>query len=77
MTCSLGKSLLKKYHSAVSERNKQAEAHRGFSASLPPELLAEWEEMCRLWSADAFPKTAPSPFKTVEAGKPQDRHPLT
>lgn len=64
-----GRTLLRKYKAAISERNKQTEAHRGFTASLPKDIVATWEKMCVEWNADSFPKTAPNPYKTESASK--------
>ncbi|KJA13561.1 hypothetical protein HYPSUDRAFT_151472 [Hypholoma sublateritium FD-334 SS-4] len=47
--------------------NKQLEAHRGFSASLPSGLVCSWDVMCSAWDADGFPKVAPNPFKVTES----------
>lgn len=52
----------------MSDRNRQTEAHRGFSSTLPPDLVEAWELACTLWDADGFPKTVPNPFQTAEAG---------
>lgn len=64
-----GKSLIQRYKNAVSDRNRQYEAHLGFSASLPPDRLQTWEAMCSAWDADSFPKSVPNPFKTMDAGE--------
>lgn len=61
--------MLRKYQAAVSDRNQQQEAHRGFSDSLPRDTLASWELMCSAWDTDGFPKSLPNPFHTAEAGK--------
>lgn len=66
--CSLGSSMLKKYKIAVGERNRQIEAHRGFTESLPEDLVNEWESICITWDADGFPKTAENPYKVDSAG---------
>lgn len=65
----VGVTLIRRYKTAVSERNKQAEAHRGFTESLPPGLIDEWEQMCVDWDTDGFPKTVPSPYKTANSSK--------
>lgn len=60
--------MLRKYKIAVGERNRQVEAHRGFTMSLPSDLVDEWESMCAVWDADGFPKTAENPYKADDAG---------
>lgn len=59
---------MKRYKAAVSDRNHQSEAHRGFTASLPEDVAAEWEEMCVKWDADSFPKKEPNPYAVQGAG---------
>ncbi|KAF9471428.1 hypothetical protein BDN70DRAFT_820006, partial [Pholiota conissans] len=49
-------------YASMAERNRQVEAHRGFTDSLPPAMVAEWEQMCVVWDANKYPKTAPNPF---------------
>lgn len=63
---SIGKTLLRKYQAAISDRNQQREAHQGFSRSLPADTLEIWERMCSAWDADGFPKSLPNPFKTTD-----------
>jgi hypothetical protein len=41
-----GKTLMRRYRMAVPERNRQVEAHRGFTASLDDSDVAEWMKMC-------------------------------
>lgn len=65
-----GKTLLQKYGAAVSDRNMQREAHRGFSASLPPQLVGEWGVLCATWDSDGFPKSAVNPFHVDDKSKP-------
>lgn len=65
----LGKTLLRKYEAALADRNKQQEAHRGFSNSLPLDATASWELMCSAWDADSFPKSLPNPFQTIDSSK--------
>jgi hypothetical protein len=48
--------LLRKYQTAISDRNQQSEAHRGFTASLPKELVAEWRVMLKDWENATYPK---------------------
>ncbi|CAA7261922.1 unnamed protein product [Cyclocybe aegerita] len=63
---SFGKTLLRSLVAAVKEQNKQKEAHRGFSDSLPKELVEGWEVICDEWDADGFPKTKPNPYRAKE-----------
>ncbi|KAK0459382.1 uncharacterized protein EV420DRAFT_1642357 [Desarmillaria tabescens] len=60
--CCMGLTLWKRYRDAVSERNRQEEAHRGFMQSLPPNMVAEWEDICAAWEADEVPKMVLNPF---------------
>lgn len=64
-----GKTLLRRYKGAVADRNMQREAHRGFTASLPPDLVGGWGAMCARWDADGFPKSVPNPFNTTDASE--------
>jgi len=48
--------LLRKWKMAISDRNLQVEAHRGFHESLPEGLTREWEELVVKWDAAPFPK---------------------
>ncbi|KJA25187.1 hypothetical protein HYPSUDRAFT_135353 [Hypholoma sublateritium FD-334 SS-4] len=52
--------------------NQQLEAHRGFTKSLPPNVVAGWDLMCVEWDADGFPKSTPNPFKTPETNTSED-----
>ncbi|KAF4618086.1 hypothetical protein D9613_012669 [Agrocybe pediades] len=45
-----------------SERNIQAEAHRGLSKTCE-EKVGAWERMCKKWEEEAFPKKSKSPYK--------------
>lgn len=60
---------MRKYKAVISDRNKQVEAHRGFTESLPMEVAAEWEAMCETWDADTFPKSQPNPYVVDGAGE--------
>ena len=53
----IGDSLRKAYTAAVAARNLQVEAHRGFTAGLPAELVKEWEDQCDVWDKAPFPKS--------------------
>lgn len=61
---SIGKSLLRRYKAAISDRNLQKEAHRGLSDSIDPPIIVEkWRRLCVAWDADGFPKSRTNPFK--------------
>jgi len=62
ITGCLGKTLMQRYQKAVPERNKQIEAHRGFTASLDPDDVVRWTAMCERWEEDRFPKTSENPY---------------
>ncbi|KIJ89698.1 hypothetical protein K443DRAFT_72397, partial [Laccaria amethystina LaAM-08-1] len=62
--CGMGKALMKKYTTAIRQRNVQAEGHRGFTNTLPKELALEWEKMCEEWDRAMYPKQAGNPFLT-------------
>jgi hypothetical protein len=59
----VGSTLMGKYKAAIQDRNIQVEAHRGLTATIPLELVMEWETMCHKWDADSFPKKARSPYQ--------------
>ncbi len=61
--------MARRFKNAVSDRNVQAEAHRGFSSTFLPEVVEHWRHVCAEWDADGFPKTAPNPFKVAETGE--------
>ncbi|KAG6904849.1 hypothetical protein DXG01_006739 [Tephrocybe rancida] len=72
-------TLVKKYKAAVSLRNVQVEAHRGFSGTISEEQLREWETMCQAWYEEPYPKEqSENPFRVEGAGlsKPQARKEL-
>ncbi|PPQ76635.1 hypothetical protein CVT26_012761 [Gymnopilus dilepis] len=52
----MGVTLLRRFRKAVPERNRQTEAHRGFSASIELGQVAEWTQMCVEWEMAAYPK---------------------
>ncbi|THU85159.1 hypothetical protein K435DRAFT_869556 [Dendrothele bispora CBS 962.96] len=61
---SFGKTLRTKYIKALAERNRQMEAHKGWSDRLPPELVSKWDKLCKAWEAAPFPKTeVENPYK--------------
>ena len=47
---------MRRYRKALPERNRQTEAHRGFTASLDPDDVAKWTEMCENWEEAVYPK---------------------
>ncbi|KAM6490334.1 hypothetical protein JOM56_014311, partial [Amanita muscaria] len=59
-----GKTLMRRYKAAVSERNLQVEGYRGLNESLPKDLVQQWEQMCEDWDNDVFPKSVPNPYET-------------
>jgi hypothetical protein len=64
-----GSALKRKYNLAIPERNRHTEAHRGFTATLPPEDVAEWTKVAELWDEDrGYPKMAENPFEVVGIG---------
>lgn len=65
---------MRRYKAAISDRNKQVEAHRGFTDSLPTETAEEWEAMCVQWDADGFPKSQPNPYVVDGAGEANKRY---
>ncbi|KAF9536497.1 hypothetical protein CPC08DRAFT_652100, partial [Agrocybe pediades] len=67
----MGLTLLRKYHAAVADRNKQVEAHRGLMESVErvdASTVERWEKMCLVWEADSFPKKAKNPYHVEGAG---------
>lgn len=56
---------MRKYKIAIRERNVQVEGHRGFTETLPPRLVADWERMCQIWDAAEYPKKVENPFVNV------------
>lgn len=74
LTCSaLGVTLWKRYREAVKDRNRQEEAHRGFTASLEhDQQLEDWEAICARWEGEGHPREDPSvinPFAIEEECK--------
>ncbi|KAK0456981.1 hypothetical protein EV421DRAFT_1887058 [Armillaria borealis] len=59
--CEMGRTLWKRYKAAISERNRQDESHKGFTLSLPPDMVTEWEDACTTWEEDKVPKTVFNP----------------
>lgn len=47
---------MRRYRKALPERNRQTEAHREFTASLDPDDVAKWTEMCENWEEAVYPK---------------------
>lgn len=48
--------LMKKRLDAEEECVKQVEAHEGWTAGLPADLVEEWEELVLRWEAAPHPK---------------------
>lgn len=64
-----GKTLRNKYNEAVPERNRHVEAHRGFTDTMAPEQVAEWEKIAVAWDDDfSFPKNAFNPYEVIGEG---------
>ena len=55
---------MRKYKTAVRQRNIQVEGHRGFTTTLPKALTADWEKMCEEWDDATYPKKVENPFVT-------------
>ncbi|EDR02155.1 uncharacterized protein LACBIDRAFT_332551 [Laccaria bicolor S238N-H82] len=62
--CGMGKTLMKKYRTAIRQRNVQVEGHRGFTNTLPKELAAEWTKLCKDWDRATYTKQAENLFIT-------------
>lgn len=60
-----GTRLLRKYKAALAERNRQTEAHRGFTENIPTQLVKEWEQICVAWDSECYPKNghAENPYQ--------------
>lgn len=41
---------------AVKDRNRQQDAHTGFTAGLEGEKISEWETVCCLWEEAVHPR---------------------
>ena len=65
----MGKTLMRRYRSALADRNVQVEGHRGLSASLADETVKKWESICAAWENDNFPKKTKNPYHTEGIGK--------
>jgi len=61
---SLGPTLLRRYKSAVADRNIQQEGHQGLSESVGEALTQKWEKLCIAWEQEIFPKTKKNPYET-------------
>ncbi|PPQ99597.1 hypothetical protein CVT26_009183 [Gymnopilus dilepis] len=59
----MGRTLARKYKTAVADRNIQNEAHRGLNSGLSESLTNEWEEICVKWEQDEFPKHQKNPYQ--------------
>lgn len=70
-----GTTLWSRYKEAIKDRNRQQEAHVGFTNSICEESTASkamvegWEEGCKKWEDAAHPKLdVPNPFAVTEDG---------
>jgi len=61
---------MRKYKTALADRNLQVEAHRGLTEATGEELTTQWEEMCDLWESTPFPKydRVPDPYEIKNGG---------
>jgi hypothetical protein len=57
---------MSKFKKAIVYRNQQCEAHRGFTESMPPQLVNEWEELCVAFETVSVPKNMVVNPYTVE-----------
>lgn len=48
--------LWRRYRAALQDRNRQREAHRGLTNSLPEDLVSKWESICVTWENAPYPK---------------------
>ena len=62
---------MRRYKSALKERNLQVEGHRGFTAVIPQATVTEWERMCEAWDSAPYPKAGvvESPFFSKSASR--------
>lgn len=58
----MGATLMRRYKAAVRDRNVQVEGHRGFTATLPQELVESWEAVCVAWEHSPGSKRVKNPF---------------
>jgi hypothetical protein len=65
----MGKTLMRRYRSALADRNVQVEGHRGLSALLADETVQKWESICVARENDNFPKKMKNPYHTEGIGK--------
>lgn len=66
---SMGPTLLRKYRTALANRNLQVEAHRGLSEAIGKVLVAKWEAMCIAYEEDpSIPKVKPCPYDAGDVG---------
>ena len=64
-----GPTLLRRYKSAIADRNIQQEGHRGLTESLEKDLVAQWEAMCVDWENDGLPRKKKNPYETEGVSK--------
>ena len=60
---------MRRYQKAVPERNRQIEAHRGFTASLNPGEVEKWTAMCEDWGREGYPRTLERPYNIEGASE--------
>ena len=64
---SMGKTLIRRYKASIKDRNIQSEGHRGLTASLDNGLVGRWEQMCKDWDDDGFPKKKKNPYQSASS----------
>ena len=64
MIWSQGNTLTRCHKLHIEERNQQVEGHWGFTQTLDPKIVEEWETMCKSWEDDCVPKTSKNPYET-------------
>lgn len=59
-----------KWKRAITERNLEVEAHRGFTESVAADVVQKWEALCVAWADAPFPKPAHvvNPFEIKSSG---------
>lgn len=65
----MGSTLMRRYKAAIRDRNIQVEGHRGFTATVPLDLVASWEAVCAAWDASPHSKRVKNPYHTQGARK--------
>lgn len=63
----LGRTVLRKYRTALANGNLHREAHRGLSENVGQQLSTEWEKICLSWEEDgSVPKKAKNPYENPD-----------